>query len=223
MRKPLLDALFPRVRHGLLAATFLHPDRWWYSSDLARHLGRPPSSLQRELSNLTEVGLLRRRRDGGRVYYQANSDSPIRRELQSALQKTVGLYHVLRSALEPYQQKIRVAFVFGSFARGEERPESDIDLFVVGIVSLSDLVPVLRRAEETLGRAVQVVLYDPDEFTHKGLRDHFVGAVLSREREFLIGGEDELEALARGAPRRAAHHKRGGNQGPSRRGRSKPA
>src|SRR5437762_267825 len=34
-----LDALFPRTRQLILAATLLQPDGRWYLSDLARHLG----------------------------------------------------------------------------------------------------------------------------------------------------------------------------------------
>ncbi len=50
-----VDAPFPRIRQTLLAATLLRPDRWWYLSDLARHLAVPPSSLQRELAALVDA------------------------------------------------------------------------------------------------------------------------------------------------------------------------
>ena len=43
MRKSLTaDALFPQTRQKILAATVMFPDRWWYLSDLARHLGGYP-------------------------------------------------------------------------------------------------------------------------------------------------------------------------------------
>src|SRR5687768_13645057 len=54
MRRAVLGALFPRVRGDLLAATLLQPEKWWYLSELAKFLGAPPSSLQRELGSLVE-------------------------------------------------------------------------------------------------------------------------------------------------------------------------
>jgi len=34
-----LDALLPKTRQAVLAATLLDPHRAWYLSDLAKHLG----------------------------------------------------------------------------------------------------------------------------------------------------------------------------------------
>ena len=119
-----IDALFPRTRQGVLAATLLRPDRWWYLSDLARHLRVPPSSLQRELAALTAAGILRRRRDGNRVYFQPNPECPLFAELQGMLLKTAGLVDVLREALRPLSASIDWAFVYGSIANSQERASS---------------------------------------------------------------------------------------------------
>jgi len=62
----VLDALFPRTRQAVLAATLRQSSRAWFLSDLARHLGLTPSTLQRELAGLAAAGLLRHWRDGKR-------------------------------------------------------------------------------------------------------------------------------------------------------------
>jgi DNA-binding MarR family transcriptional regulator len=50
MRKiKLLDALLPKTRQGILAALLGQPEKTWYVSELARRMGVPSSSLQREL------------------------------------------------------------------------------------------------------------------------------------------------------------------------------
>lgn len=67
-RKSLISALFPKTRRSILAATLMHPDRWWFLADLGRHLGVPPSSLQREMESLVQVGILLRREEGKHVY-----------------------------------------------------------------------------------------------------------------------------------------------------------
>src|SRR5271166_3024289 len=123
-----LDALFPKTRQALLATLFRDAKREWYLSELARHLHVPPSSFQRELERLIAAGILRRRKDGNRTYYSAQIESPIFGDLHGIFLKTAGLKDVLASCLEPFRDRIDVAFVYGSIARHEEGPTSDIDL-----------------------------------------------------------------------------------------------
>src|SRR5271154_5425789 len=126
MRKPrTLDALLPKTRQGILAATLVQPEKAWYVSELARRMGVPPSSLQRELRDLTEVGILKTHRQGHMVYYQANTDSPVFPDLRGLLFKTAGLVDVLANALKPLAGKLRIAFVYGSIAAGSEQSDSD--------------------------------------------------------------------------------------------------
>ncbi len=194
MRKsPCLDALLPKTRQAILAATLMHADRWWYLSDLARHLGLRPSSLQRELSSLVNAGILSRRRDGNRVYFRADPDCPLLTELQSIMTKTVGLAEVLRESLEPFEKRIDWAFVYGSIARSEELSSSDVDLMIIGSVGLADIARVLRDAERCLLRPVNPTLYSRREFAKKvGSGHHFLKSVLDGEKLFILGQADEL-------------------------------
>ena len=113
----VLDTLFPGVRQGLLVATLTHPHKWWYLSELADFLHTRPSSLQRELAALVHSGILERRRDGRRIYFKAETRSPIFGELRTIFEKTVGLIPTLRSAIRPFEKRIVCAFVYGSVAK----------------------------------------------------------------------------------------------------------
>src|SRR5580700_2509633 len=103
-----LDALLPKTRQGILAATFVQPEKAWYVSELARRMGVPSSSLQRELQGLTAAGILKTHRQGRMVYFQANSDSPLFSDLRGLLLKTAGLVDVLADALMPLGAKLRL-------------------------------------------------------------------------------------------------------------------
>ena len=201
-KKPLLDALFPRLRQAILGAVLPEPGRSWYLSDLASHLGRrSPSSLQRELESLVAAEILVRREEGNRVYFQANRECPIYRELASVLAKTAGLAEVVRSAMVPLSDRIRLAFIHGSIARSEEHAASDVDLLVLGEVGLAAVSLALRSVEDQLGRAVNAAVYPADEFAAKAAAgNHFLTAVLKREKLFLIGNEHDLEQLVAGGP-----------------------
>lgn len=65
---------------------------------------------------------------------------------------------------------VHEAYLFGSFARGDETPESDIDLrFVCGpSMTYGTLYEISERLEEDLGRPVEIVT-NPPEF----MKPHF--------------------------------------------------
>jgi DNA-binding transcriptional ArsR family regulator len=193
-----LDALLPKTRQGILAATFVRPEKAWYVSELARRLGVPSSSLQRELQDLTEAGILKSHRQGRMVYYQANAESPLFSDLRGLLLKTAGLVDILADTLKPLLPKIRVAFVYGSIASGQERSDSDIDLMVIGEISPIELAMPLRQARESLGREINPTVYSPAEFAKKhAAKDHFLTQVLTKPRLLVLGDEDELDKAAR--------------------------
>jgi DNA-binding transcriptional ArsR family regulator len=193
-----LDALFPKTRQGILAATLVQPEKVWYVSELARRMGVPSSSLQRELQELTKAGILKSHRQGRMVYYQANPDSSFFPELRSLLLKTAGLVDVLRDALKSLAAKIALSFVYGSIASGQERSESDIDLMVIGSVSPADLALPLRRAREQLGREINPTVYSVNEFNRKrAAKDHFLSEVLTGPRLIVLGSENDLGKAAR--------------------------
>lgn len=82
-----LAALVTPTRQAILAATFLRPEKSWYLSELARHLGTRPSSLQRDVNSLVRVGILEKRVDGKRSYIKANEGSPIFPEIRGLMER----------------------------------------------------------------------------------------------------------------------------------------
>lgn len=59
---------------------------------------------------------------------------------------------------------VREAYLFGSFARGEQKPESDIDLRLVcgGSMTFGMLYELSLELEETLSRKVDIVTNPPE-------------------------------------------------------------
>jgi len=105
---------------------------------------------------------------------------------------------VIKQSLAAKANEIRVAFIFGSLAKGTDDRRSDIDLMVVGGISFGDVVSLLSPAEQKLGREVNPVVYPVVEFKKRVKRDsHFVKTVLEEEKIFVIGDEDELRRLVK--------------------------
>jgi predicted nucleotidyltransferase len=192
----ILDVLVPKTKQNLLSAILLQPERSWYLSELGRRLHVPPSSLQRELAQFVKAGIVTKRQDGNRVYFQADRTCPIFQELSKILTKTVGLADVVRSALTTLRSKIDLALIYGSIASGEERSLSDVDLMVIGTTNLAELAVVLRTLEVKLGRSVNASVYTTHEFLKRlNQKNHFINSALQTELLFIFGKADDLARL----------------------------
>ena len=173
-----LDVLFPAVRAGVLSATLLQPDHWWFMTELARHLEVTPSSLQRELESLVASGFLLRRQDGRRIYFKANTESPVFPELRGLVEKTAGIIPGLKAAIEKFGGRIELALLYGTLQQ-------------------IDLLPVLRKLEDRFRREVNVILFSPEEFRRKlASADHFLSSVMKAKTIPLKGSLNELEETA---------------------------
>jgi len=195
MKNPA-DALFPKIRQNILAATYSQPEKWWFLSELATFIKVSPSSLQRELESLSGSAILRKRRDGNRLYFQAETESPIYAPLRDLIIQTLGMTAELKESLALLSSQISCAFIYGSVALEKERATSDVDLMVIGETGLAELAPVLRRLENKFNREINATCYRPEEFRRKiKSSNHFLTNILGEKKIFLIGDEHQLDRL----------------------------
>lgn len=188
------NVLFSGVQQRVLGLLFGQPDRSFYANEIAK-LGRTGrGALQRELERMTASGLITMTAIGKQKHYQANKSSPIFDELRGIVLKTFGMSDILRLALSEYGDNIRLAFIFGSVAKGADTAASDIDVMVVAEgLSYSMLFEALTKVEGTLGRKVSPTLYSVEEFNKKVQGDnHFVTRVLKQPKILLMGDESAI-------------------------------
>jgi uncharacterized protein len=133
---------------------------------------------------------------GSQVFYQANREAPIFREMRALVNKTIGIFSALQSALDPLAKRVLVAFVYGSVAREQETAQSDVDLMVVGKATLDEVLSRLSTVEKSIGRPVNPTAYSLAEFKSKlASGNHFLIAVLKGQKVFLLGDENELRKV----------------------------
>ncbi|MEI9979947.1 MAG: nucleotidyltransferase domain-containing protein [Edaphobacter sp.] len=194
--KSLGDLLFGQTRGRVLALLYGMPDQTFFVRQIAREIGTSVGSVQRELETLSEVGLLNQTTIGRQVFYQANSHHPAFADVRSLIAKTSGIFHQLRSALASLASQIIFALVYGSIARGDEDAGSDVDLMIVGNVTLDDVLAQLTSVENAIGRPINPTVYSLKEFKTK-IKDgnHFLTSVLHGKKVLLIGEEDELRKM----------------------------
>lgn len=186
---------------ALLAYFALHPEGRFYQRELARLTGFNLYLVQRALARLEDTGILHREPRGRQVEYSLVPEHPAWPGLRDLLLRTEALAGRLASALEPLGDRMVLAWVFGSTARGDARPDSDIDLLVVGDAGLRELAGLGLPGAPELGRELNIVCYDPADLHARAEADnYFVSEVLRSPRIWVKGSDDELAAVVGRGP-----------------------
>lgn len=191
----LAHILFPQqYRRKVLTLLFTRTGEWIHLRELERLTGAASvGSLNKELDALVSVGLVNTQRMANQTQFAANQDHPVFAELRSLVQKTTGLVPLLQQALAPLGDKVALACVFGSVARGTESTQSDVDVLLLGELTFGDAVNALFDTQTQLGREINPKVMTVAEWQIKKRDGNaFVQDVLCKPKLFVIGDEDGL-------------------------------
>ena len=188
----MADALFTSTQQRVLGFLFGQPDRSFFVTELVALVDSGRGAVQRELERLAESGLVVVTKVGNQKHYQANKDSPLFKELRSIISKTVGLQEPLRAALGPLADRISLAIIYGSIAKGREKAVSDVDLLIVAdALTLEEVYAVLAPVEKVLDRRINPTLYTSKEFgQRRKAKNPFLTRVLDGQTITLLGSRD---------------------------------
>jgi len=186
MRTPsavtLLPLLRSRAQGDILALLYLHPDRAYSLSDVARRTRVSVKTVHQEANRLVEAGLLREERLGNNRMLRAVTDSLLTRPLTDLFAVTYGPLPVLTDALRGVPG-IERALIYGSWAaryRGEPGPPpDDVDVLVIGDADPDDLDEAVEPARRLLRREINVRRIPGGAWT-ANTTDPFLQSVQSR-------------------------------------------
>ena len=192
----MIEGIFgSRLRGKILGWLFSNTDEQFFVRQLAKILQENSTNISRELARLENMGILVSYAEGKQKYYQTNKKCPFYEELKGLAQKTVGVIKFISETLRS-TPKIKIAFIYGSFAKGTELSDSDIDLFLVGNFSLKTIDKVLSNLESMLGREINYVAFTEKEFREKLVeKDGFVEDVIKSKIIPIIGDVDEIRKV----------------------------
>jgi predicted nucleotidyltransferase len=192
----LAEILSSKVRAEIFRLLFGLTGTALHMREIERRTGFAIGTIQTELRKLLRLDLVDRKRDGNRIYYEANKAHPLFLDIRRLVLKTIGLADVLKDALGK-SPNIRCALVFGSVARGEVKAGSDIDLMVVGDVGFREVVGMLDGVAEKIGREINPHVLTPSDLKkRKTAKDHFVSRVMEEPKLFIRGNDDDLDEVA---------------------------
>lgn len=187
------ETLFGKTRAALLRELYMNPDRRLSFNELVRRLKSGPGAISRELANLTAAGLVDEQREGHQRFLRAGTSSAVFSELKNFIAKASGAPLFIRDALRGLEDEIDIALIFGSVAKGTERADSDLDLFIIGTVGYSVVTERIYSIEDRLGRRVQILYFDRDSSTDRAsLKKPSTHALLAGPKAFVLGDEAKL-------------------------------
>ncbi len=175
----------------LLSLLLLQPERSWTLQELAQALDAPASSVHRELVRAESAGIIRRDATARPHRFDAATDDPFNEPLVDLLRRSVGVEERLRDALDG--PEVLAAAIYGSWASGTRRPDSDIDVIVIGDVDLRELRRRVRPIGKEAGRTIDLTVFSAAEFQRLLAENaSFVRRVLDAPITRLVGDLDSI-------------------------------
>lgn len=71
---------------------------------------------------------------------------------------------LIEELIAKVQNRIRKAVVFGSYARGQDREDSDIDVLIIGDISEHELNPIIASLSKKYGRKISPILKTQEQY-----------------------------------------------------------
>ena len=181
-----------KLREELLVLYFTNPNKKYYLRELERILNFSVGNIRRELIKLESTGLFLSENKGNLLFYYLNQSYHLFDELKSIIFKTSGAPKRLHTILEKFKNIDR-AFIYGSFAKGEEREDSDIDLLIIGKVDEDKLIEDVDKLERKLQREINYTIYEKEDFNKKKKEGNsFILDILKEKKIFLVGNKNGL-------------------------------
>ena len=192
--RALAQLLGSTARARVLSCLLLPGAEPVHVRELGRRCDLHYSAAQREIALLEGLGLVEAEAVGRSKRYHLVPKAPMLAPLRDLVRQAVGVVPLLRAVVD--REDVELAFIYGSVAAGEDRPDSDVDVMVVGTADDTALTAALDDVARQTGRDITPVTYRPEEF-RQGLHEgnSFLTSVLRKPRIILKGDTDVLPGL----------------------------
>jgi predicted nucleotidyltransferase len=191
----LMGLFRSKARTLLLLNFFINPDKEFYTRELEKKLNIPVGNIRRELKKIESSGLITSHPMGNLVLYKINKENPIYVQFKDLIIKTIGIQELIKPVFAK-EKNILTSFLYGSYAKGEFDPSSDIDIFVLVQKDSSFYEKInekLLEFENMLGREFNADFLTAVEYQRrKKAKDPYILDLLKNPKVFIKGGEDGL-------------------------------
>ncbi|POH60167.1 nucleotidyltransferase domain-containing protein [Arthrobacter glacialis] len=159
------------------------------------------SSTQRILARLENVGLIETQPVGRAVIYSVNRNHLLWTVIDSAFDVTRKVEELVTEIVQNYSDVEMTVALYGSFARGEAGPDSDLDIVVIWLSGMDENTQsaVLGELSEQLfratGNSVEIIDLPLPDLQRMATENDPLVASWKREAKTLTQGPDLRELL----------------------------
>lgn len=192
MRQEIFYLTKSKTKTAILELFFNNPEKEHYLRQMERITGYSVGNIRREIVKLEKSDLFSSRILGKVKLYKLNTHHPIYNEIRNIVRKTIGIEARLKTIIGK-QKKVKFAFIYGSFAKGEEKGASDIDIILIGDMRPKEIKSKLYEYQSEVQREVNSTVYSTSEFLNRVKnKNHFLTSVIKEPKVFLKGSENEF-------------------------------
>ena len=160
----IMIQLYQKIRQLNVLKLFIeHPHDSYYLRESARLLRMDPMTVKRALDVLVADCILLRTEEKNQILYKAHIENPAFRYLKIAYNLSWLQKKGVVEFLNHHMNAITSILLFGSYAKGENDIESDVDIL---IISLSKNKPTAELAK-LLKRDVNLILFTPGQWSQQ--------------------------------------------------------
>ncbi len=184
----MIEALFTsKTRIKLLILFVFNQDREFHLREIARLVGFSPIHVSNELNNLCKINVISKYKKANLSIFSLNQNCIILNELRNILIKTDYVGEIIKKELK---DKVKYCFVFGSFAKGIETKDSDIDLFIISEIKEDKLIKIIQKIETITKRETNYVLWDEKTLSTRAKKGHHLLRTIKKEKIVMIIGDE---------------------------------
>ena len=149
------------TRIKLLVRLFANPKSSSYLRALSDEFGVSTNSVREELNRLNKAKLLKSKKSGREIHYQADPSHPLFSELRSMVQKVLGIDHVVKNLVGRLGH-LNKAILIDDYAIG--RDSGIIDLVLVGEIESDNLHELVVKTERYIKRKIRTLSLSLEEY-----------------------------------------------------------
>lgn len=184
-----------QTRVKILNTLFYNPNEIYYVRQIVRMVDEEINSVRRELDNLKKSGIVSSEQRGNRLYYWADKQSPLFTDLLLIANQSSGLGLKLQNKNETLGS-IKLVFYSYRFMSGEKKNPDDIDLIIVGDVSIHEIENYVKQEETIRGHEINYMVMGKGEFKlRRQKRDQFIIDFFLNSPLAIIGSCQEISNL----------------------------
>lgn len=174
----------------------LNPQEEAYLAQIVNSTGKALLQIQRTLKRLVECGLVQKVLRHNRVYYKADQKHVAYEDVRQLVIKAKVFSDLFKEDTDYLNDRVLYGFIFGSVAKGTNTAESDIDLFLIGNITYSEVGPFVFKLGRELAQEVNSAVFTPREFEQAvQAKNPFVENVLQEPKIWLFGDKCDFEKI----------------------------